>query len=69
MNYGVYTTKFFKVGMFKRFGIVQLNGTVKKYTRVGRNLYEDSSANTRSAITSLGTNVVQVEDDYYWTTP
>lgn len=57
----VYTTKFHKIGMFKRFS---LGGTV--YLRVGRDIYQNVTTGTESRIASLGTEVIQVNDDYYW---
>lgn len=59
----VYTTKFHKIGMFKRF---ILSGTT--YVRVGRDIYESVTAGTRHTIASLGTSVKQVVDAYFWTT-
>ena len=58
----VYTTKFHKIGMFKRFILLGIT-----YVRVGRNLYEDVTAGEQRTIDSLGTRVIQVVDKYYWT--
>ena len=58
----VYTTKFYKIGMFKRF---ILPGDGKTYIRVGRKQYEANVGDIFN-IPSLGTDVIQVEDSYYW---
>lgn len=59
----VYTTKFFKIGMFKLF---KLSGTL--YQRTGRKYYKNVTAGTTHIIASLGTDVVQVDNQYAWTT-
>ena len=59
----VYTTKFYKIGMFKRF---ILSGTT--YLRVGRKYYQNVTTGAVVAIATLGTNVKQVVDEYKWTT-
>ncbi len=59
----VYTTKFYKIGMFKQF---ILGGT--NYIRVGKDLYQNVTSGAVLRIASLGTDVVQVVDQYAWTT-
>lgn len=59
----VYTTKFYKIGMFERF---ILSGTT--YLRVGRKYYQNVSTGAILVIGSLGTDVIQVVDEYAWTT-
>lgn len=57
----VYTTKFYKIGMFKRF---ILSGTT--YMRVGKNLYRNVTSGATLRITRLGQSVTQVVDQYAW---
>jgi hypothetical protein len=59
----VYTTKFHKIGMFKRFSLSGIT-----YLRVGRKYYQNVTTGAVLAIASLGTAVIQVTDDYKWTT-
>ena len=59
----VYTTKFHKIGMFKRF---ILGGAT--YLRVGRKYYQNVTTAAVLAIASLGTVVIQVVDKYKTTT-
>jgi len=57
----VYTTKFYKIGMFKRF---ILSGTT--YIRVGKNLYRNVTSGATLRIARTGINVTQVVDQYAW---
>lgn len=59
----VYHTRFFKIPMFTRFTIEDEPNSI--YTRVGRDLYQDSSGDVQR-IATLGTAVIQVNDSYYW---
>jgi len=78
----IYTTKFFKIPMFHRFGYsgsapTLLKGEQPKYIgtpgttvwiRVGRNLYTNGTDGVNYEIPSLSTAVTQIRDSYQWTT-